>query len=479
MNKAVKIVPLLLGPFVGLLVLYLLSRTVEAEDSQIEPAFYSLAIGAWMAVWWIAEAVPLAVTALIPLFFFPFLSVRPLTAVIGSYAHPLIFLFLGGFIISLALQKWSLDRRFAIVIVNLIGREPKRLVAGVMLATAILSMWISNTATSIMMLPIALSLISSNRSGPSFNYAVLLAVAYGASIGGIATIIGTPPNTFVASYLKDVLAEEIGFVEWMAFGLPLATFFLLTAWAYLVFFRYPFERTAATDSEPLLPPASPMSFPHFATLLVFGLVALGWLTRRWLNGIVIRDTQPLAPLTDAHIAMGGAICLFLLPALGTSFKRVLAPADLIKVPWGTLILFGGGLALSSTIKATGADAIIGGWVSALPALPSWLVLATVVAFVVAVTELTSNIATTATLVPILAASAQILGVDVVTLVVATAFSASCAFMLPVATPPNAIVYGSGQLPADQMARSGFLLNIIATLLISLSMYSLFPYFRSF
>ena len=468
-----RLVMLILGP---LLAIATYSGLSVSASSSMHAAHLTLAVGVWMAFWWITESVSLAKTAVIPLLAFPVLGARPFAEVALSYVHPLIFLFLGGFIVSIALQKWGLDRRFALLIVKLIGSNRNRLVAGVMLATALLSMWISNTATSIMMLPIAVSLIHSNRYGEKFARCLLLAVAYGASIGGVATIIGTPPNTFVASYMRDVLDTDVSFAEWMSFGLPLSLCFLVLAWTYLVYWRYPQRSSSAIRASEIAVENKPLVFADYATMTVFLLVALGWLSRRWLNGLEIGASTPFAGLTDAYIAMAGAAALLVFPARHPQSRTLLALGDLSKVPWSTLVLFGGGLALSSTIKATGADQLIGEWLSRLPVLEPLLVLTLIVAFVIFVTELTSNIATTATLVPILAASAQVFGLDVITLIVATAFSASCAFMLPVATPPNAIIYGSGKVSAREMARTGFGLNIIATLLIAFAMHFLFTHF---
>ena len=474
--RSSNFVGILVGPLAAGITFILLTKFSEPAGPQVISARLCLAVGAWMAIWWITEAIPLSKTALIPLVIFPILSVRTLPDVMLSYVHPLIFLFLGGFIISIALQKWSLDSRFAWLILRTIGARRNRLVAGVMLATASLSMWISNTATTIMMLPIALSLISASRTDKVFSHCLLLAVAYGASIGGIATIIGTPPNTFVASYIRDALAIDVGFIEWMAFGLPLAMLFLGIAWAYLVYVRYPQRNWAQIDLSALSKSRSKLEFAHLATIFVFSLVALLWLSRRWLNSLEILDLKPFATISDAKIAMAGAALLLLIPARKKGHRSLLAVRDLKGVPWDTLILFGGGLALANAIKTTGADQLIGTWISALPPVEPLMVLACIVMFIVFATELTSNIATTATLVPILAASAQIFGMEILTVVVATAFSASCAFMLPVATPPNAIVYGSGKLPAREMARAGFGLNLIGILLITLTMHYLFSGF---
>lgn len=464
------------GPAVAILSYFGLATNIDSASGATQAALITLAVGIWMAVWWITEAIGLARTAAIPLLIFPLLGVRPLTDVASSYIHPLIFLFLGGFIVSIALQKWALDQRFALFVLRLVGTDRNRLVAGVMAATALLSMWISNTATTIMMLPIVLSLIRSDSGTESFARCLLLALAYSASIGGVATIIGTPPNTFVASYLRDALATDIGFAEWMSFALPLALIFLFLAWIYLVFWRFPVSSTSSGAASFAAREQRRLRFPEYATIGIFATVAAMWLARRWLNGVVIAGTKPFSGLTDAYIAMGGAIVLLVFPARSRVHRTLLNLGDLRAVPWSTLVLFGGGLALSSTIKETGADKLIGQGLAHLPPLEPFLVLSALVAFVIFATELTSNIATTATLVPILAASSQVFGLEAVTVIVATAFSASCAFMLPVATPPNAIVYGSGKVSAREMARTGFGLNVIAIVLIALFMRFWFPNF---
>lgn len=465
------------GPIAAIAIFFLIPAGNLEQPSNFAARF-SLAVSAWIALWWITEVIPLATTALIPLVVFSFFQIRPFSDLIQAYFHPIIFLFLGGFVISIALQKWRLDRRFAVFVVGLFGTERNALVGGMMLATALLSMWISNTATTIMMLPIALSLIATNQFSESFGRCVLLAIAYSASIGGIATIIGTPPNTFVASYLRESMQRDVGFLEWMQLGLPLAGVFLILAWGYLVFVRYPKKAENVVSVPPLNVEAKPgkLHFPEWATLIVFASVALGWLSRRWLNGLEILNNYPLANLTDAHIAISGAIMLLILPARTAGHSRLLMLGELAKVPWGTLVLFGGGLALASTIRITGADQLIGAWLAGLPKLAPIIVLGVVVMFVVFLTELTSNIATTATMVPILAASAHIFGLDATTVIVASAFSASCAFMLPVATPPNAIIYGSGKVSSREMAKAGFVLNVIGIFLITLVMHVWFDGF---
>lgn len=476
---------LLSGPVLAAVVFTLAPDSQEhGLMGRTETAFaarFCLAVAVWMAIWWITEAVPLALTALIPIFTFPLLQIRPFLEIAKSYFHPIVILFLGGFIISIALQKWRLDRRFALFVLRIFGTSQHALVGGMMIATAGLSMWISNTATTIMMLPIALSLIATNQFSDGFARCILLAIAYSASIGGVATIIGTPPNTFVASYLRDVMGQDVGFLQWMQVGAPLAAIFLLLCWTYLVFVRYPQQHEVLSESVTtgIQGKTERFGFPQWATLVVFGLVAAGWLTRRGINAIEIAGNHPFDGVGDAHIAMCGAVLLFLIPSTANKGPRLLNIKDLVRVPWATLVLFGGGLALATTIKITGADQIIGSWLASFPKMTPLIILALCVSFVVFMTELTSNIATTATMVPILAASAQIFGLEATTIIVASAFSASCAFMLPVATPPNAIVYGSGRIPSREMARAGFTLNIAGIFLITAMMHFWFDGFSDF
>lgn len=478
-TRRFKLVLLCAGPLAASIV-WMLIPSVNSLPGAGMPARLSLSVAIWMAIWWITEPVSLEKTAALPLVVFPLMSVRPLMDILKSYAHPLIFLFLGGFIISIALQKWGLDRRFAVGVIRIFGARRTALVAGIMAATAGLSMWISNTATTIMMLPIALSIIAANQNDPIFSRCVLLALAYSASIGGIATIIGTPPNAFVASYIQDSLGIDVGFIEWMTIGLPLAVIFLVLCWVYLVYVAFPIHLdTTGSNSANITRRVDPaLKFAEWLTCGVFVVVATGWITRRWLVGLEFDGFKPFAGLTDSWLAMGGALMLLLLPSRSHQTPRLLEVQDLAQVPWGTLLLFGGGLALSSTIKETGADQLIGAWMSALPVISPIIVLGLIITFVVFMTELTSNIATTATLVPLLTASAQNFGLETTTVIVATAFAASCAFMLPVATPPNAIVYGSGRVTSRQMATTGFGLNLLGIILITYVMHAWFGGFAS-
>lgn len=428
-----------------------------------------IALAAWMALWWIGEVIPMAVTALLPVTLLPLSGISTFEDAASPYAHPLIFLFLSGFLISIALQKWGLHRRFAVSLLRRVGTRPDRLVAGFMLASAFLSMWLSNTATTIMMLPIALSVISDRDDSAGFATCLLLAIAYSASIGGMATLIGTPPNLYVASYFSDVLGTEIGFLTWMMIGVPCAALLLPATWFYLTRLRYPeVARAPATGALPEGPGLDWYSLNPGGriALAVFSMVVCGWMLRPFVTEVTWFGYTPFVHFTDAGIALCGALLLFCLPASVADRKFVLEWPDTVEVPWGTLLLFGGGLSLAASINATGADQLIGLWFSRLPVANTLLLAIAIVALVIFLTELTSNIATTATLVPVLAAAAPLLGLDVEVTIILVALAASCAFMLPVATPPNAIVFGSGRVRAQEMAAVGVIMNVMALVVIS-------------
>lgn len=422
-----------------------------------------------MAVWWATEAVPLAATALLPLIAFPLLGIAPPRALAAAYGDPLIFLFLGGFLVALAIQRAGLHRRLALAVTTAAGTGPGALIGGFMAATAFLSMWLSNTATAVLMLPIARAVILVvEREVPApaaagFAKALLLAIAYAASIGGIATLIGTPPNALLASFLARSRGIELGFTAWLAVGLPLAAILLAATWLLLtrVVFRLP--------SGALAPIAAALARERHAhgpirpaerrIAVIVAATALAWLARPWL--------EPVLPgLDDTVIAITAGLALFVLPAGTGPGERLLDWASARELPWGVLLLFGGGLALAQAIAGSGLADWLGRQLGALHGLPPLLVVLVVTALVVFLTELTSNTATAATFLPLAAALASALGVEAWLLAMPVAVAASCAFMMPVATPPNAIVYASGHLRIADMARAGLLLNLVAIVVIS-------------
>ncbi len=429
-------------------------------------------IGLWMAIWWISEATTVYATALLPIALFPFFGVSGIKQAVTPYANPLIFLFLGGFLIAQAMQRWNLHKRIALGLLGLTGTGSRRLIGGFMLACALLSMWVSNTATAVMMMPIGLSvasLLATRGDGggetASFRTALFLGIAYGCSLGGIATLIGTPPNALLAAYLADNHGIQIGFAQWMMAGVPLSALLLVLTWLLLtrVLFRVPDSPVHGAEDVIAreLAAMGPLSRGEKLAGAVFVLTALLWVSRPFLSGLF-----PGLNLSDAGIAVAMAVLLFVLPV--DLKRRVFALnwEQAVRIPWGVLILFGGGLSLAGAIGATGLAEWLGGALSGFAAWPGWMVLTLTVAVIVFLTELTSNTATTAAFLPLLAAISLQMGETAAYLAVPAALAASCAFMMPVATPPNAIVYGSGCVTIPQMARTGIYLNILCIVLIT-------------
>ena len=457
------------------------------------------ALAVWMAIWWMTEAVELYATALLPLVALPMAGASPVREAAAPYAHELIFLFMGGFLIALAMQRWGLHRRLALKALRAAGDHPAGIVACFMGVTAFFSMWVSNTATAVMMLPIALSIIAlveqvepgsvaggagnggagnggpDSKTRPHFALCLLLGIAYAASIGGIGTIIGTPPNVFLASFIQSNLGQEISFVRWMGVGLPLVSVFLPLTWLMLTRVLYPLRAVRIEGSREVTEKAyrelGSMSRGERVVLAVFFLAALSWIARPLLIRIQIGDLQPLAGLSDPVIAMVAALALFVVPVDVKRRIFVMNWETAVKLPWGILLLFGGGLSLAAAIRANGVGEYIGHQLAFLSGIPTLLLVMAVIALVIYLTELTSNTATTATFIPILAALAPVFDLHPFMLIVPAAIAASCAFMLPVATPPNAIIFGSGHVTIQQMIRAGFWLNLMGVVLITMLVYT--------
>lgn len=459
---------LVLGPALALLLL------LFSPPDGLDPAgWHTAAVGLWMAVWWITEAIPISATALLPLVLFPLLGVNSIDAAASPYANPLIFLFLGGFLIALAMQRWNLHRRIALQTIRAIGTTPTALVVGFMAASAFLSMWVSNTATAMMMLPIGLSVINlvkqANQTpqepvpsgASSFGPLLMLSIAYACSIGGVGTLIGTPPNALLAGFFGETYGLDIGFARWLLVGLPVVllalplAFFVLRLTFPLTLKEIPGGRALIVQQ---LREMGPMAKPEKIVAGVFALVAVLWITRPLLDNYV-------PGLSDAGIAMAGALLLFILPARWSKGVFILNWTWAKRLPWGVLLLFGGGLSLASAISTTGLAEWIGQALTAVHALPVVVIMLAVSATVLFLTELTSNTATAAAFMPIMASVAIGIGQNPLLLAVPAALAASCAFMLPVATPPNAIVYGSEELTIPQMAKAGIGLNLLCLFLI--------------
>ncbi|MBD1391353.1 DASS family sodium-coupled anion symporter [Neiella sp. HB171785] len=440
-------------------------------------AWLTTGLAIMMAVWWVTETVPVAVTALVPLTAAPLLNILPIKAVASLYTHPLIFLFLGGFLLSLAMEKCNLHRRIALATMTVVGANPRMQVGGLMLVTAFLSMWMSNTATAVMMLPIALSvieLLKVDHDVSELSPALLLGIAYSASIGGVATLIGTPPNALLAAYLSDTYQIEIGFGQWMLFALPMCCLMLLAAWYWLT--RSGLEGSGSAQTHALfqqqLQQLGPLHRHEKRVLIIFVGAATGWILR-----------VPLAqwtglPISDTTIAMVAATLLFIIPSskktANGQAERLLDWPTTQKLPWGVLLLFGGGLALAGMIKSSGLAQFIGASIGQAGSGQLWLLILVVTAAIVFLTEVTSNTATTAGFLPLLGPVAVSLGYAPQSIVIPAALAASCAFMMPVATPPNAIVFASGELRIKQMALKGLMLNFVATALITAASVWLLP-----
>ncbi len=435
------------------------------------------AVAVLMAVWWVTEPIPIPATALLPLALFPVLGIGSIGDAATPFANPLIYLFLGGFLLAQAMQDVGLPKRIALESVRLFGTRPGSVIAGIMGASAFLSMWVSNTATALMMLPLGMSLIEllpgdgENQDRRRFGTALMLGIAYSCSIGGMATLIGTPPNAFLAGFMLETYGVSIGFAQWMLLGVPLVLVGLPLTWLILTRIVFPVPRGEIPGGRSLIEERraglGPLRRAEKRVAVVLGLTALAWITRP-----LVQDSIP--GLSDAGISIGAAIVLFLLPAGEPDGRRLLTWQQAEAIPWGVLVLVGGGLSLAAAIGSTGLGDWLGGRMESIASWPLLLLLATVVAFVILLTELTSNTATAATFLPVLGALALVIGQDPLILAVPAALAASGAFMLPVATPPNAIVYGSGAVQVSDMVRAGVWINLLFTVLITLAARFLLP-----
>jgi sodium-dependent dicarboxylate transporter 2/3/5 len=467
------------------LVVLLCTLAVPPPAGLSETGWFVLGVALLMGLWWSAEVLPLHVTALVPILVFPLAGITGLQDTARAYVHPLVFLFLGGFLIAKALQRWELHRRVALKIVLAFGGRPQALVFGFMTATAGLSMWVSNTATAVLMVPMAVSVIlvvaqhtEEDRDFRNFSIALLLAVAYGASIGGVATLIGTPPNALLAAFFAREYGRDISFVSWLGVGLPITVVMLPLAWLVLTRVVYPFRLHARSPEAGAgsagvlrrdLEGMGPLSVSEFRVLLVFLATGIGWMTRPLLQ------TAFDAPwLTDTAIGLIGGFSLFAIPAGTAAFRPLLTPRDAVGLPWGILVLFGGGLALAGAIAETDLAAWLVSGLQELSWMPHWAYIGTITTLVVFLTELTSNTATVATLLPILGQLAEVTDLDPLLLAAPAAIAASCAFMLPVATPPNATVFASGRIAVWDMIRAGFVLNLVAIGIVTFFASSVLP-----
>ncbi|MEM1135450.1 MAG: SLC13 family permease [Bacteroidota bacterium] len=471
-----KKIGLIAGPILFFYFLFFpLISSLNVEANKV------IAVGILMLVWWITEAIPIAATALIPMIFFPLLGVNTMTDAAAPYSSPIVYLFMGGFVIALAMEKWNLHRRIALRIIQLTGTNANGIILGFMLATAVLSMWISNTATAVMMLPIATSVIGiflkgdQNLSGNQKNFAlsIMIGIAYAANIGGIATLVGTPPNVVFRGFMETTYQIEIPFADWLLIGIPYSAVFLTIAYFVLVKLMYPnklgkFEGSAKVIKEEYKK-LGKMNRQEILVSIIFFLTAFFWVFRTQLQPFI-----SFVELSDPAIAMFFALVTFVIPYNLNRGKFLLKWQDTAKLPWGILLLFGGGLSLAKSMQQTGIIDLIGKSIAENNAWGPLAIVSILIAVMLFMTEVMSNVALVTILLPVVGGIAQGLGIEPILAAIPVTIASSCAFMLPMATPPNAIVFASGHIQVSQMARAGIILNIIAVILLIIMYQTLIP-----
>ena len=467
---------LFLGPILFLILLNLPIELVSDKGDAV------IAVAVWMVVWWITEAVSISVTALLPLLLFPILKIMDISDVGANYGSPIIFLFFGGFVLALALEKVNLHKRIALSIIKLTGTTPNKVVLGFMIATAALSMWISNTATTVVMLPIAMSVIALlvndadgfTKSDKNFALSVMLGIAFSANAGGIATVIGTPPNSVMIGLLENEYNIEISFLKWMVIGVPFSAVMIWISYIVLVKLMFPNKQLRFTASKEVindeLKKLGPMSGKEKMVLSIFGVTVFLWIFRT-----VINEIFPDLKLNDTIISMMAAIAMFSIPYNLKKGDFIIHWKDTQKLAWGILILFGGGLALAKGMSVSGIVDVVANAIatSEISVLLTAILLITLMLFM---TELMSNVALVAVLAPVVAGIAIGLEIPILYLLIPVTMASSCAFMLPMATPPNAIVFASGYIKVSEMARVGVILNFIAIGLLILMFQFVIPLF---
>lgn len=469
-----KILGLFLGPILFLIILNLPFSMVSEQGDDV------IAVAVWMIIWWITEAVSISVTALLPLLLFPLLKIMPIADVGANYGSPIVFLFFGGFVMALALEKVNLHRRIALNIIRLTGTTPNKVVLGFMIATATLSMWISNTATTVVMLPIAMSVIGLlindedgfTKSDQNFALSVMLGIAFSANAGGVATVIGTPPNMVMVGLLENEYDIEISFFKWMVLGIPFSATMIAISYMVLTHWMFPNRQLQFTASKEViqeeLRKLGTMSGKERMVLVIFGITVALWIFRALIN-----DLFPMLKLNDTMISIFAAIALFAVPYRLRKGDFLIDWKDTSKLAWGILILFGGGLALAKGMSVSGIVDLVANLIATSDI--SILVMASLLIFLMLfMTEIMSNVALVAVLAPVVAGIAIGLDIPILNLLIPVTIASSCAFMLPMATPPNAIVFASGYVKVHEMARVGFILNLIAVALLILMFQYVIP-----
>ena len=465
----------LFGLIIGLFILPIFIFS-EPPEGLSRIGWLTAGVALLMTIWWVTEAIPIYFTGIVPLVLFPIFDIFDLKLIASSYAHPLVLLFLGGFIIASAMEACGLHKRIALNILSLSGTSPSKIIAGFMITTALISMWVSNTASTIMMLPIALSVIAIfskeiNLRDEDLAIPLLLAIAYSASIGGASTLIGTPTNIMLAGILSDSYNYEISFIDWLLIALPIALFLLPVVWFFLTNISFKVSKITSDALENTIinmkKETGKSSFTEKVVATVFILTAFLWILRKNINEIFNLN------LNDTSIGLFGALLLFLVP---TGKKTRACDWQIAnKIPWGVLLLVGGGIALSKAFNISGLATWIGSFSYYFSNYDLFILIIFAVGVIIFLTELNSNTATIATFSPILIIFAIGINQNPLFLVIPATIAASCAFMLPIATPPNAVIFGSGKIKISDMVRAGFLLNIISLLIISFVSFTLIPY----
>ncbi len=466
---------LIIGPVLFFVLLFL-----GTPKGIPEPAYLVLISTIWIAIWWVTEAVPIPMASLLPMILYPLMGIMTMNEVVAPFAKPIIFLFIGGFMLALAMEKWNLHRRIALTIISKVGTNLEQILGGFIIATGFLSMWISNTATTMMMIPIAFSIIqqfdnlekSQATNITNFGKALMLGIAYSASIGGMATLVGTPTNLIFAEAVKEFYGKDIPFDQWFLFGLPISLILLAVCWWHISRNKFKLHQVQIAGNKSIIKnqliALGTISKEEKRVLIIFSIVAIAWISRRYL-------INPFLPaLNDTHIALIGALALFMIPAPNQKGQQLMDWETALKLPWGILLLFGGAFAVAAGFEKSGLTTWLGEQLSLLSFVPYWVILLVIVTGVNFLTEITQNMATCTLMMPVLVGLSIAINVHPYGLMVATCIAASCAFMLPFATAPNAIIFGSGLLEIKDMIRVGFLLNLFSIAIIVLLTYFLMP-----
>tara|TARA_B100000945_G_scaffold320485_1_gene330683 strand:- start:257 stop:1693 length:1437 start_codon:yes stop_codon:yes gene_type:complete len=468
------------GFWIGVIFFFLVLLLPNPETLS-RVGWYVAAVTLLMAIWWATEAVPVAITALLPLALFPILGVTDFKTAALPYANPNIYLFMGGFILALGIESSGLHKRLALKMLIAVGNSGAKLIGGFMLVSALISMWVMNTSTTLMLLPIGLAVCASvaetipnfsPKERSNFEISLLLGIAYAASIGGMSTLVGTAPNIIFVGFMQETYGLEISFTDWMKLGVPIASIMLLASWYAITKIVYPVNFIASVETklklQNMLSDLGPLGRDEKKVLVIFSFAASAWMFRTLLDNIYI-----FSGLTDAGIAILAALSFFFIPSENNK-TDLLTWEQANKLPWGLLVLFGGGLSLAASIGTSGLGGWIGQGLTILGNVPSIILILAVATLIIFLTEITSNVATTSTFLPVVGAVAIALGIAPIALTIPVVLAASCAFMLPVATPPNAIVFGSGKLTIPDMIRAGFALNIIGIFLVTIFAFYLAP-----